>query len=148
MLLLVEHQRLAMADRDGTSAAKRRRERRLRAAWKHEQLSVAMALAAATHHSAPRDECRVPNESLRGLLAALHGIEAFLVASESLRKLRSAVRGVVWSRRQPFANVGAVLSLLVVILPFALFGSVSGYFDAILLFGPLRSVGFIVFLEW
>ena len=26
--------------------------------------------------------------------------------------LRSAVRRVVWSRRQPFANVGAVLSLL------------------------------------
>ena len=29
-----------------------------------------------------------------------------------IRKLRSAVRKVVWSRRQPFANVGAVLSLL------------------------------------
>ena len=37
--------------------------------------------------------------------AALHGIE-------SLRKLRSAVCRVVWSRRQPFASVGAVLSLL------------------------------------
>ena len=46
------------------------------------------------------------------LLAALHGIEASLLASESLRKLRSAVRRVVWSRRQPFANVGTVLSLL------------------------------------
>ena len=31
---------------------------------------------------------------------------------DSLRKLRSAIRRVVWSRRQPFANVGAVLSLL------------------------------------
>ena len=46
------------------------------------------------------------------LLAALHGIEASLLASESLRKLRSAVRRVVWSRRQPFASVGAVLGLL------------------------------------
>ena len=36
------------------------------------------------------------------LPAALHGIEASLFASESLRKLRSAVRRVVWSRRQPF----------------------------------------------
>ena len=44
--------------------------------------------------------------------AALHGIEASLSASESLRKLRSAVCRVVWSRRQPFASVGAVLSLL------------------------------------
>ena len=44
--------------------------------------------------------------------AALHGIEASLLASESLRKLRSAVRRVVWSRRQPFASVGAVLSQL------------------------------------
>ena len=46
------------------------------------------------------------------LPAALHGIEASFLASESLRKLRSAVRRVVWSRRQPFANVGAVLGLL------------------------------------
>ena len=45
------------------------------------------------------------------LPAALHGIEASFLASESLRKLRSAVRRVVWSRRQPFASVGAVLSL-------------------------------------
>ena len=36
----------------------------------------------------------------------------------------------------------------VVILPFVLFGSVSGYFDAILSSGLLRSVGFIVCLKW
>ena len=46
------------------------------------------------------------------LPAALHGIEASLLASDSLRKLRSAICKVVWSRRQPLANVGAVLSLL------------------------------------
>ena len=46
------------------------------------------------------------------LPAALHGIEASLLASGSLRKLRSAIHKVVWSRRQPFASVGAVLSLL------------------------------------
>ena len=46
------------------------------------------------------------------LPAALRGIEASLLASESLRKLRSAVRRVVWSRLQPFASIGAVLSLL------------------------------------
>ena len=46
------------------------------------------------------------------LPAALHGIEASLLASDSLRRLRSAVRRVVWSRRQPLASVGAVLSLL------------------------------------
>ena len=46
------------------------------------------------------------------LPAALHGIEATLLASESLRKLRSAVRRAVWSCRQPLASVGAVLSLL------------------------------------
>ena len=46
------------------------------------------------------------------LPAALHGVEASLLASDSLRKLRSAVCGVVWSRRQPLADVGAVLSLL------------------------------------
>ena len=44
--------------------------------------------------------------------AALHGIEASLLASDSLRKLRSSVHRVVWSRRQPLASVGAVLILL------------------------------------
>ena len=43
---------------------------------------------------------------------ALHGVEASLLASGSLLKLRSAVCRVVWSRRQPLANVGAVLSML------------------------------------
>ena len=46
------------------------------------------------------------------LPAALHGVEASLLASDSLRKLRSAIHKVVWSRRQPLACVGAVLSLL------------------------------------
>ena len=45
-----------MADRDGergggTGAARRRRERRLRAHWRHEQLSLCMLLAAVGHHS-------------------------------------------------------------------------------------------------
>ena len=46
------------------------------------------------------------------LPAALHGIEASLLASDSLRKLRSSIHRVVWSRRQPLACVGAVLSLM------------------------------------
>ena len=44
--------------------------------------------------------------------AALHGIEASLLASDSLRKLRSSIHRVVWSRRQPLASVGAVLRLM------------------------------------
>ena len=44
--------------------------------------------------------------------AALHGVEASLLASDSLLKLRSSICMVVWSRRQPLASVGAVLSLL------------------------------------
>ena len=86
------------------------------------------------------------------LPAALHGIEASLLASDSLRKLRSAIRRVVWSRRQPLGNVGAVLSLLdgptgcdpafcVVWFRFACLGG-------ILPFGLLRLVGFIVFWKW
>ena len=43
-----------VAGRD-SGAARRRRERRLRSAWRQEQLSVAMALAAASHHSAQQD---------------------------------------------------------------------------------------------
>ena len=44
--------------------------------------------------------------------AALHGVEASPLASDSLHKLRSSVHRVVWSRRQPLASVGAVLSLM------------------------------------
>ena len=46
------------------------------------------------------------------LPAALFGIEASLHASDSLRKFRSSLPKVVWSRRQPLASDGAVLSLL------------------------------------
>ena len=46
------------------------------------------------------------------LPAALHGVEASLLASDSLLRLRSSICRVVWSRRQPLANVGAVLSML------------------------------------
>ena len=46
------------------------------------------------------------------LPAALHGIEASLLASDSLRELRSSIHRVVWSRRQPLGCVRAVLSLL------------------------------------
>ena len=44
--------------------------------------------------------------------AALHDIEVSLLASGSLRKLRSSIHKVVWTRRQPLASVGAVLSLM------------------------------------
>ena len=40
---------MSMADRD--SAAKRRRERRLRMHWRHEQLTLRMVLATVEHHS-------------------------------------------------------------------------------------------------
>ena len=50
------------------------------------------------------------------LPAALHGIEASLLASDSLRKIRSSPCSVVWSRRQLFASVGAVLSVLLIVL--------------------------------
>ena len=43
---------------------------------------------------------------------APHGIEDSFLAVSSLRKLRSSIHRVVLSRRQPLANVGAVLSLL------------------------------------
>ena len=46
------------------------------------------------------------------LPAALHGIEASLFASDSLRRLLSSFHRVVWSHRQPLASVGAVLSLV------------------------------------
>ena len=41
-----------------------------------------------------------------------HGSESSLLSLDSLRKLRSSICWVVWSRRQLLASVGAVLSLL------------------------------------
>ena len=50
---------MAFVARDtGTSAARRRRERRLRSMLRHERMTVAMALAEMTHHSAPRRPTR------------------------------------------------------------------------------------------
>ena len=43
---------------------------------------------------------------------ASHGIEASFLAEASLRKLRTAIVKVVWSRRQSLANSCAVLNLL------------------------------------
>ena len=86
------------------------------------------------------------------LPAALHGIEASLLASDSLCKFRSSVHKIVWSRRQPLANVGAVLSLLdgpngcdpaFCVVWFRFVYSVGTW-----LFSLLRLVGFIVFQRW
>ena len=85
------------------------------------------------------------------LLAALHGIEASLLASDSLRKLRSSVTRVVWSRRQPLASVCVVLSLLVgprVTLHFALSGFGFVCLVGILLFGLRKFVGCTICLRW
>ena len=63
-----------MADGAGTSSARRRRERRLRSWLKHERLTVAMELAAATHHSSPKGGWpNVLNEALRGHRTASSG---------------------------------------------------------------------------
>ena len=53
-------------------AAMRRRQRRLRAAWRHEQQSIAMALAAALRHS--RDGGPVTNAAPRRLTTARAGV--------------------------------------------------------------------------
>ena len=54
--------RSLMAERC-TGSARRRREWRLRAQWRHEQRTVAVALAAATHHGAQRGERRDLHEA-------------------------------------------------------------------------------------
>ena len=53
--------------------AKQRRERRLRQFLRHERLSVAMALAAAQHHSAPKSAGPETYEALRGQNTAKAG---------------------------------------------------------------------------
>ena len=56
---------------DGAGAARRRRERRLRAMLRHERQTVAMELAAALHHS--RDVGLGTNDGLRAQTTASSG---------------------------------------------------------------------------
>ena len=49
----------------GTSAARRRRERRLRSWWRHECQSVRMALTSAAHHSSEKVAADVKDAGLR-----------------------------------------------------------------------------------
>ena len=70
-----------MAERD--SAAKRRRDRRLRMHWRHEQLTLRMALAAALHHS--RDVGSVTYNALRNQRTSVAGeTEFFSLYEEEL----------------------------------------------------------------
>ena len=55
----------------GTGSARRRRERRLRAYLRYARMSVAMALAESTHHSAPR--CQKTARAGEEARVALHG---------------------------------------------------------------------------
>ena len=48
----------------GTSAAKWRRERRLRSWWRHERMSIAAVLATVSHHSYPKVDTK--NDAPRG----------------------------------------------------------------------------------
>ena len=73
-----------MADRDG--AAKRRRDRRLRMHWRHEQLALRMTLAAALHHNGAR---RLPGRGPRTTLCGVAGdTEFFLLYEEELGRTR------------------------------------------------------------
>ena len=74
------------------------------------RLVIARLVLIFALHQNFHGRCRVVRSMY--LRAALHGIEASLLASDSLRKLRSSIHNVVWSRRQPLASVGAVLSLM------------------------------------
>ena len=80
------------------------------------------------------------------LPAALHGIEASLLASDSLRKLRSSIHRVVWSRRQPLASVG--MGQMDVTLLFVWFGVGFVCFVGILLFGPPKLAVLVVHWRW
>ena len=86
----------------GTGSARRRRERRLRAQWRHEQQTVAMALAAATHHSAQRGEWRDLHEAPRGQRTASHGarrrVWPGIPSSSRCTRKNSGARGRVQRR--------------------------------------------------
>ena len=64
-----------------TGAAQRRKGRRLRAAWRHDQQSIAQAVAVATHHSAIRRQktatAEATNNALRSQTTSVAGDTEF-----------------------------------------------------------------------
>ena len=68
-----------MADRVA-GAAMRRLQRRLRSWWRHEQQSIAMALAAAQHHSAQKSAGPVSHNVLRNQNTAREGTEYYAMS--------------------------------------------------------------------
>ena len=76
-----------------TGAAQRRKARRLRAAWRHEQQSIAQAVAVATHHSALRRQkpatAEATYDALRSQTTSVAGdTEFFSLYKEELGGMR------------------------------------------------------------
>ena len=74
----------AMAERGeagGTGSARRRRKRRLRSFFRHEWMSVAVALAESTHHSAQHHKTA---RAGRGVRVELHGDDPEQLSSQQL----------------------------------------------------------------
>ena len=69
-------------ERDGSSAW-RSRQRRLRSWWRHEQQSIAMALAAAQHHSAPKSAGPVSHNVPRNQNTAREETEFYAMSEDS-----------------------------------------------------------------
>ena len=61
---------------DGDGAAKRRRLRRLRSWWRHEQQTVAAVLATMQHHSAPRGQKAATKASEGEIREQYYGLRA------------------------------------------------------------------------
>ena len=102
----------AMAEH-AAGAAKRRRERRLRQWQRHERMTVAMALAEATHHAAPRRQTpvsaireEVENETHAGLRAQKSpppGVRAGILPEPGLQRSDRTVRRFAGPPSRPLA---------------------------------------------
>ena len=83
------------ADGDRAGGAMRRRQRRLRAQWRHEQQRLAMAVAAALHHSANMKSL-LEREVVEGTHNARQGQKTDAGVRPGLARA-GARRGGVWA---------------------------------------------------
>ena len=88
-----------MADVACTGAARRRRERRLRSWWRHERMSIAMALATVEHHSYGP----TANDALRGQRTVTRAGEGEV--REEHQALRGQTRLLPGTRPAPLVEV-------------------------------------------
>ena len=104
-----------MSDGGHVGAAKRRRDRQLRAFHRHEQFTVRMELATALHHSAQCQKSRVVEGPSEGVEHEKYGLRAQKPPLPGKHHGRYAPEGQLWFRCFTVTMLLALRSLFLIV---------------------------------